>query len=64
MQSEYTKSLQILVPIYAVFRELSKNFEAPEVRYMLAEFKLNYIFIPTIENGKALSIRMYSVVFV
>ena len=30
MQSEYTKSLQMLFPIYAVFHELSKNFEAPK----------------------------------
>ena len=32
VQSEYTKSLQMLFPIYAVFHVLSKNFEAPEVR--------------------------------
>ena len=32
MQSEYTKSLQMLIPLYAVFHELSKNFEAPKVR--------------------------------
>ena len=32
VQSEYTKSLQMLFPIYAVFHELSKNFEAPKVR--------------------------------
>ena len=32
VQSEYTKSLQMLFPIYAVLHELSKNFEAPKVR--------------------------------
>ena len=32
VQSEYTKTLQMLFPIYAVFHELSKNFEAPKLR--------------------------------
>ena len=36
VQSEYTKSLQMLFPIYAVFHELSKNFEAPKVRALNA----------------------------
>ena len=40
MESEYTKILQLLFPIYAVFQELSKNFEAPEVRKTLVVFKL------------------------
>ena len=39
MQSEYSKSLQILFPIYAVFHELSIEFGAPAVRQALVKFE-------------------------
>ena len=38
VQLEYTKRLQILAAIYAVFHELSKKFEATEVRFKLVWF--------------------------